>query len=292
MRKYISIIMVLALAAVAVLAGCGGEATTDNGTTEQMVYITIKGSDTMLHLNSNWAEDYMNKNPNIDISVAGGGSGTGIAAMTNGTTDIAAASREMKTKEKDILEQKGLMPVEHIVARDGIAVIVHPDNPIMQLTMSQIKDIFTGKVSNWKELGGDDIEIVTLTRDSASGTYAFFQEFVLDKEDYRKDARKMTSNTNIVTECAQNPNSIGYVGLAYASDAAGAVKPLEVAASKESSFVAPSFETVASGDYLISRTLLLYVLDDASDYIQSYIDYIFSEDGQAIVAESGYIPVK
>ncbi len=292
MRKYISIVMVVAVAAMAILAGCGGTTTNNNDTKEQMVYITIKGSDTMLHLNSNWAEDYMNKYPNVDVSVAGGGSGTGIAAMTNGTTDVAAASRLIKDKEVTALEGKNMKAVEHVVARDGIAVIVHPDNPISQLTMGQIADIFTGKVSNWNELGGEDAEIVTLTRDSSSGTYAFFQEHVLDKEDYRKDARKMTSNSSIVAECKQNPNSIGYVGLAYAVEAAGSVKPLEVAAEDGKSYVAPSFETVASGEYVISRTLQLYVLNDAPGYIQDFVSYVYSREGQDIVSETGYIPVK
>jgi len=292
MRKYISIVMVVAVAAMAILAGCGGTTTNNNDTKDQMVYITIKGSDTMLHLNSNWAEDYMNKYPNVDVSVAGGGSGTGIAAMTNGTTDVAAASRLIKDKEVTALEGKNMKAVEHVVARDGIAVIVHPDNPISQLTMGQIADIFTGKVSNWNELGGEDAEIVTLTRDSSSGTYAFFQEHVLDKEDYRKDARKMTSNSSIVAECKQNPNSIGYVGLAYAVEAAGSVKPLEVAAEDGKSYVAPSFETVASGEYVISRTLQLYVLNDAPGYIQDFVSYVYSREGQDIVSETGYIPVK
>ncbi|HPF49428.1 MAG TPA: phosphate ABC transporter substrate-binding protein [Caldisericia bacterium] len=293
MRKYISIVMIVTAITMAILAGCGGGTATDNNDTkEQMVYITIKGSDTMLHLNSNWAEDYMNKYPNVDVSVAGGGSGTGIAAMTNGTTDVAAASRLIKDTEVTALEGKSMKAVEHVVARDGIAVIVHPDNPIAQLTMGQIADIFTGKISNWNELGGEDAEIVTLTRDSSSGTYAFFQEHVLDKEDYRKDAKKMTSNSSIVTECKQNPNSVGYVGLAYAVEAGNSVKSLEVAAEDGKSYVAPSFETVASGDYVISRTLQLYVLNDASGYIQDFINYIYSRDGQDIVSETGYIPVK
>ena len=276
------LVVIMALA----MFGCGGGEKPDGNAS-----ITIKGSDTMLHINTALAEAYMNLHSDADITVAGGGSGTGISAMINGTTDIAAASRKMKDKEKIRIEQSGASSVEHIIARDGIAVIAHPGNNISKLTIQQIGNIYTGKITNWNEVGGVDSEIVVLSRDNSSGTYVFFQEKVLNKEDYRADAKLMASNSAIITEVGHNENAIGYVGLGYVASAGDSIKVLGVS-ENGSPYSVPSQETVASGDYSIARPLHLYILESAGKSINDFINYIFSPEGQKIVEEIGFIPAK
>ncbi len=295
MKKTMLALTVLMVALMAfTMIGCGGGEDTkpvDNGnTTTKNETITIKGSDTMLHINTALAEAYMNKHSDVEVTVAGGGSGTGISAMMNGTTDIAAASRKMKDSEKDAIIGNGSESVEHIIARDGIAVVVHPSNPISELTVAQIGDIYTGKITNWKELGGNDSKIVALSRDNSSGTYAFFQEKVLEKADYRADAKLMASNSAIIAEARQNPNAIGYVGLGYVASAGEKVKALAVS-EDGSNYVVPSQETVASGDYSVARPLHLYVLKSAGSKVTNFIEFCFSDEGQRIVEEIGFIPV-
>lgn len=290
MRVVLTAVLIAVLAITAISCGAEKEPAEDNLKTDPQA-ITIKGSDTMLHINTNMAEAFMNAYPGSEVTVAGGGSGTGISAMMNGTVDVAATSRKMKSKEKTAIEDKGESVIEHIIARDGIAVGVHPNNPISELTVAQIGDIYTGKITNWKDVGGNDAKIVALSRDNSSGTYAFFQEKVLNKEDYRADAKLMASNSAIVAELQQNENAIGYIGLGYAAEAGNSIKTLGVSEAG-SPYVKPSQKTVASGDYSVARPLHLYVLGSAGEGIQTFIDFAFSPEGQAIVNDIGFIPVK
>src|SRR4030095_4086887 len=181
--------------------------------------ITIKGSDTMVHLMSTLAEAYMKKSPDIYVSVTGGGSGTGIAALINGTTDICSSSRDMQQKEIDEAKGKNVNPTEKTIAYDGIAIVINPDNPVKEVTLEQLKKIYTGAYTNWKELGGPDQPITALSRESNSGTYVFFQEHVLNKENYAPTVKLMPASSSIVQSVTSDKWSIGYVGLGYTKDA-------------------------------------------------------------------------
>ncbi len=253
--------------------------------------ITIKGSDTMVHLASTWAEAFMEANPEVEVSVTGGGSGTGIAALLNGTTDICMASRKMKQKETDLAAEKGIESVELVVARDGIAVVVNPANPVDALTLGQIKKIYTGEYSNWNQVGGPDEKIVVLSRESSSGTYVFFQKHVLQKQDYRQDARLMPATSSIIQSVSSDKGGIGYVGLGYAIEAADKVKMLGVKEDDDAPPVMPSEETVDSGEYSIARPLHLYTAGQPQHPAKSFIDFCLSQEGQKIVRQTGYVPV-
>lgn len=254
--------------------------------------VIIKGSDTMVQLVSSWAEAYMKKHPGSDISVTGGGSGTGIAALLNGTTDICSASRDMKEKEIAQFAAKGITPVENTVASDGIAVIVNPANPINELTQEQIAKIYTGAYTNWKELGGPDQPIMVLSRESSSGTYVFFQEHVLKMKDYASHARLMPATSAIVQAVGADTWAIGYVGLGYAVEAGGKVKMLAVKADDNSPAITPSEQTVLSGQYSIARGLYLYTNGTPEGMIKNFVDFCLSPEGQKIAVETGYVPVK
>jgi len=274
--------------AVGLLAGCSRKGS--NG--EESKYITIKGSDTMVHLVSNWAEAYMNKHPDVDISVTGGGSGTGIAALLNGTTDICMASRKIKDKEIKTAEAKGEHLKETIMARDGIAVVVNPGNPIDALSIEQIGKMYIGAYTSWKQVGGPDEPIGILSRESSSGTYVFFQKRVMNKKDYTRNAMLLPSNSAIVQTVSQDKWSIGYVGLGYAMEAVGKVKILAVKENAESQAITPSVESVKSGHYAIARPLRFYTDGDPSGVAKDFIDFCLSDEGQKIVLETGYVPVK
>lgn len=278
-------------AAIAILAaGCGRPAT-EGGTTGSEKFVTVKGSDTMVHLVTNWAEAYTDNHPDADVSVTGGGSGTGIAALLNGNTDICAASREMSPEEKQLAKQKNLDIKEYKVARDGIAVIVNPANPINALTLEQLKKIYTGAVDNWSQVGGSPGQIVLLSRESSSGTYVFFQEHVLQKQDYAADARLMPATSAIVQSVAADDPAIGYVGLGYALQAANRVKILAIKTGESAPAVLPSDDTIRSGEYSLARPLYFYVAAPVSEAVTGFIDFCLSEPGQKIVKEAGYVAV-
>ena len=274
-----------------IFTGCDrppeGEAPTGK---EETRYITVKGSDTMVHLTSIWAEEFMTANPGAEISVTGGGSGTGIAALINGTTDICAASRPMKEKETQLAAGKGVQPQEFVVGRDGIAIIVNPENPVSVLTMQQLKQIFTGEVTNWKEVGGDDQPILVFSRESSSGTYVFFQEHVLDKADYTQSARLLPGTSALVQGVSADKGGIGYVGLGFAEHGEG-IKAVLVAVDAQSEAVTPSEETVRLGLYPIARPLYLYTKGAPTGLAKDFIDFTISEKGQQIVKETGYVPL-
>jgi len=271
------------------LFGCASPSRkTDVSTTAA---IENKGSDTLVNLALAWAELYMQGHP-ARISVTGGGSGTGIAAMINGTVDIANASRKMKEKETTAAQANGITPVEFTVARDAIAVVVHPSNPVNQLTLQQLSDIYTTKITNWNQVGGPDRPIVLLSRESNSGTYIYFLENVirLGQENdllFSPDTLLMPSSEGISTEIRQNPNAIGYDGLGYVTDDQ---KVIAVAGDAQGDYVLPSIETVNNGTYPISRPLYMYTSGEPTGEIKAYIDWILN-DGQRVVSELGFVPL-
>jgi len=249
----------------------------------------------MVNLTQAWAEAYMQTHPEASIAVTGGGSGTGIAALLNGTTDIAISSRDIQDKEISQGRAKGIEPVESVVALDGIAVIVNPANKIARLNVDQLSAIFTGKTVNWSEVGGTGKKIVALSRDRSSGTHVFFLEHVLRKgnekgpEEYGNNVLLLPSSQAIVDEVAQSSDAIGYIGLGYLSSK---VKDVAVAADKSTVYVKPSVDTVRSKAYPISRSLLMYTNGAPQGTVKAFIDFTVSPEGQKIVREQGFVPVK
>ncbi len=262
---------------------------------ESITSIVNKGSDTMVNLALAWAEAYQNVDPYVSISVTGGGSGTGIAALINQTVDIANASRQIKSEEIEAAKENGSEPVEFIVARDAIAVIVNSTNPIDQLTMQQISDIFSGRYNNWSELGGEDRPIVRLSRETNSGTHVYFLEEVLrlgesDSEVlFSTDTLLLPSSEGITTEVRDNPNAIGYDGLGYVIPE---VKVIAVARTPGDPYVLPSAETVNSGEYPIARDLYMYTVGQATGAVKEYLDWLFLEEAQKIVTDLGFVPIQ
>lgn len=250
--------------------------------------ITIKGSDTMVILVQRWSELYPDKT-NTEFQVTGGGSGTGIAALINGTTDICASSRPIKKDEVAQLEKKfGYKGLEIRVAMDGLAVYVHKNNPVKQLTMAQIKDIFTGKVTNWKDVGGANKPILLYSRENNSGTYEFFKEHVLQKQDFASNAQHMAGTAALINAVSKDPNSIGFGGAAYAKN----VKAVAVAKDASSKGVLPNDASIHSGEYPISRFLYFYLNQKPAGNVKKFIDWVISPAGQKIVTEVGYYPIK
>ena len=258
-------------------------------------YIENQGSDTIVNLALAWAEQYQAEHPDVRISVTGGGSGTGIAALINGTVDIANASRQIKTEEIEKARAQGIEPLEHIIARDAIAVIVNAENPVSELTLQQISDIYSGKITNWSEVGGDDRPIVKLSRETNSGTHVYFLETVLrlgnsdDKTLFSTDTLLLPSSEGIVAEVRQNPNAIGYDGLGYVPHD---VKMIAIAKEEGGAYVLPSIETVNDKSYPIARDLYMYTNGEATGILKEYLDWILSAEAQQIVAELGFVPVK
>jgi phosphate transport system substrate-binding protein len=261
--------------------------------TAETVHSTInqKGSDTLLVLAQRWAEEYMKKNPDVRIAVSGGGSGAGIAALINGQIDIADASREIKQIEIDEAKARGIDPVEWKVAIDGISVIIHPSNPINELTIEQLSAIYRGEIKNWKELGGPDLWIVTYGRQSNSGTYVYWKEHVLGNKDYRADMQSLNGNSDIVDAVSRDKAAIGYVGIAYAESRRDEVKILAVKKDAGSPAVLPSQETIVDGSYPIARYLYFYTNGVPKGALAEYLRWVIGPEGQAIVPEVGYIPL-
>lgn len=251
--------------------------------------VTIKGSDTMVILVQRWAEVYGGQNKAIQFQVTGGGSGTGISALLNGTTDICSSSRPIKSSEVNQLKSKyNSKGVEVAVARDGISVYVHKDNPVKKLTVAQLRDIFMGKISNWKQVGGRDARIVLYSRENNSGTYEFFKEHVLEKKDFAPEAQHMVGTGALVNAVRKDPNAIGYGGVAYAEG----VRDLLLAKDASSPYIEPTEANILNGSYPLSRFLYFYLRERPTGEIKKFVDWILSKDGQKIVNEVGYIPVK
>ena len=259
--------------------------------------IQNKGSDTLVNVAQAWAEEYGKINPEVAVAVSGGGSGTGIAAMINGTVDIANASRQMKTKELEAAKKNGQTPVEHVVGYDALAVYLHNDNPAQNLSIDQLKRIYGRKdsVDNWSELGLEvpgckGGEIVVVSRQNNSGTYAYFKKAVLGRKGkYRMGTLDMHGSKDVVDLVEKTPCAIGYSGLAYATDH---VKMACVTVKEGQACVSPSVATASDQSYPIARPLFMYTNGEPEGAIKAYLDWILSDEGQCIILNKGYAPVR
>ncbi|MDR3365907.1 MAG: PstS family phosphate ABC transporter substrate-binding protein [Prevotellaceae bacterium] len=249
----------------------------------------IKGSDTMLPISQREAESYMKANPRQTVTVIGGGSGVGISALIEGTADLAQSSRKMKFDEKKKLQASGKAVKEVVAAFDALAVIVHPSNKVQDLTREQLEGIFTGKIKNWKEVGGSDQKIIPYARETSSGTYEFFKESVLKNKSYMNGIMSMPATGAIIQSVSQTGGAVGYVGLAYLNKG---VKAIRVSYDGGKNFVEPSVANAKSKAYPISRPLFYYYIAQSGDKVMPFISYVLSEAGQKVVADVGFITVK
>lgn len=293
MKKFL--LLITTLFVLLSITSCGPDSSTETASDSSAAYIENKGSDTIVNLALAWAENYQADHPDVRISVTGGGSGTGIASLVNGTVDIANASRQIKSEEIDQAKSNGIDPVEHLIARDAIAVIVNPENPVHELTLKQISDMYSGKISNWSEVGGEDRPIVRLSRETNSGTHVYFLETVLrlgskeDKTLFSTDTLLLPSSEGIIAEVRQNPNAVGYDGLGYVPKD---LKMIAIAEEQGGAFVLPSIATVNDKTYPIARDLYMYTNGEPTGVIKDYLDWILSTEAQQIVADLGFVPVK
>ncbi|WP_339919028.1 PstS family phosphate ABC transporter substrate-binding protein [uncultured Flavobacterium sp.] len=272
------------------MLSCGKAKTEDKGTEAQStaVSVTIKGSDTVLPLAQKEAEELMKTNSDVSVTVVGGGSGVGITAMIDGTTDIAMASRDLKTEEKMKFADKKVEIEEVIIAYDALTVIVNPANKVSKLTREQLEGIFTGAIKNWKEVGGADEKIVAYSRESSSGTYEFFKDEVMDKKNYATDILNLPATGAIVQAVGQTKGAIGYIGLAYETKE---VKQLAISYDQGKTFVEPSVASAKDKSYPISRPLFYMFNKVNAAKVKTIVDYALSAEGQKIVSEVGYIPL-
>ncbi len=283
---------------VTLLFGCanGGENSAEASDSPPSRSIQNKGSDTLVNVALAWAERYREVDPSVSIAVTGGGSGTGIAALINGTVDIANASRAMKESEFDEAADNGIEAIEHVVAIDALAVIVHPDNPVQDLTIAQLSDIYTGRITNWQDVGGIDQDIVLLSRETNSGTHVYFLEEVVrrgesDNTDiFAPQTLLMPSSVGITSELRRNPAAIGYDGLGYVDEAHE--KIINLASDPAAGFVKPSVESASNGTYPIARNLYMYTAGEPDGVVLEYLDWILGDEGQAIVLSLGFVPLE
>jgi phosphate transport system substrate-binding protein len=290
MRRSLPILIILCVG----LFACSGNGDTSNSSGPSTnSKIQNSGSDTIVNLALAWAERYHKVKPQVQISVTGGGSGTGFSALINGTTDIANASRSIKPEEVALAKQHDFTPVEFVIARDAIGVIVNPANPVKQLTMQQVSAIFRGEINNWQQIGGENRPIVRVSRETNSGTHVYFLETVVrlgsskDKTIFAADTLLLPSSEGIIAEVGDNPNAIGYDGLGYLTSQ---VKTLAIARDDKSPYILPSIDTVKAKTYPIARDLYLYTHNQPTGSIKDYIDWILSAEAQQIVSELGFIP--
>ncbi|MBI1940485.1 MAG: phosphate ABC transporter substrate-binding protein [Acidobacteria bacterium] len=283
MKRHLGLALwVLAATFFAILTGAVHSALAQSGN------VTIKGSDTMVILGQRWAEVFMSKNPGVTIQVTGGGSGTGVAALINGTCDIAESSRPMKDSEKALAAQKrGKQVVEIPVALDGLAVFVSEKNPVSELSLAQLKRIYTGAVKNWKEVGGRDERIILYSRENNSGTYVYFKEHVLENADFFPTAQTLPGTAAVINAVARDARGIGYGGIAYGKG----IKHLRVKKDANSSGIEPSMENVVSGSYPVSRYLYWYLAGEPEGNLKKLVDWVMSKDGQGVVENVGYYPL-
>jgi phosphate transport system substrate-binding protein len=270
------------LVALLLVSGCGGGAGTGSKA------ITVKGSDTMVILGQRWAETYMTEHPGARVQVTGGGSGTGIAALINGGTDICEASRPMKDKEKEQVRNRHGKDVKEIpVALDGVALYVNEASPIQTLSEPQIKAIYTGHITNWRDVGGNDQTIVAYSRENNSGTYVFFKEHILENEDFAREIQTLPGTAAVVNAVAKDPASIGYGGIAYATG----IRAVAVKRDETSEAVHPSLQTVQDGQYPLSRSLFFYTIGEPEGEVKAFIDWVLGPEGQKICEAVGYYPL-
>jgi phosphate transport system substrate-binding protein len=283
--KLVARIVSMFILSVAVIA-CGGREQASGSNTNNKP-LTIKGSDTMVILGQRLAEEYMKKNPGAVVQVNGGGSGTGIAALINGTVDLAQSSREMKDDEKQqAAKARGSEVVEQAVALDGLAVFVSSANPLQSLSIAQVRDLFQGKVKNWNQLGGPDAPVVLYGRESSSGTYDYFREHVLAKGDFAPAVQTLQGTAAIINAVGRDKNGVGYGGIAYAKD----VRPLAISDEGKAA-VAPTEATVADGTYPLSRKLFFYHSQNAPERVTKFVQWSLTPEAQALVTRVGYFPL-
>lgn len=271
------------IAASLMLAACsGGHGDRAEGESRTL---TIKGSDTMVILAQRWAETYMREHEGTTIQVSGGGSGTGIAALLNGTTDIATASRPLNDTERNRLRSRGGAH-ETRVALDALAIYVHQDNPIRSLTIAQLSEIFRGRITNWSAVGGPDRQIVLYSRENNSGTYAYFKEHVLDDQDFAQSAQTLAGTAAVISAVSRDPNGIGYGGIGYAQG----VRTVPVAAEGREP-VEPSMENATNGTYPLARFLFMYTAGEPQGTARAFLTWVTSEAGQGLVDDIGFYPL-
>ncbi|OJH39373.1 phosphate ABC transporter substrate-binding protein [Cystobacter ferrugineus] len=284
----------LPLVLLALLCGCRRSTSTSSeeaGTPApgSLGSVTVKGSDTLVVLGQRWAEQFMKDHPGASIQVTGGGSGTGIAALINGTTDIAMSSRPMQDTEKQQVRRRWPRgPVELAVARDGITFYVHESNPVDSLSLAQLQAIYLGDLRNWKDVGGADAPIIVYSRESSSGTYVFVKEAVLKGQDFTERAQTLPGTAAVVNAVSLESHGIGYGGVAYARG----VKELKVRADEQGEAVPPTPATLQSGAYPLSRELYFELPREPTGLTRSFIDYVLSPEGQRLVTDAGFFPVK
>jgi phosphate transport system substrate-binding protein len=251
--------------------------------------ISIKGSDTVLPLTQKESEKFMKANAGSRLTIVGGGSGVGIAALMDGTTDIAMSSRKLKMDEKLKLNKAGKSFTETVIAYDALAVIVNIKNKVGKLTKEQIEGIYTGKITNWKELGGDDLKIIVYSRESSSGTYEFFKDHLLMKKNYASNCLMMPATGAIIESVAQTKGAIGYVGIPYLEKT---VKAIAISYDKGKTYIIPNYANAKNKTYPVTRPLFYYYLKQNESKVQKFVNYVMSDIGQATVKEVGYIDVK
>lgn len=279
MKKTLTVGLIVAIVLATVSEGYAAATST----------VTVKGSDTMVILAQRWAEKYMSAHPDATIQVNGGGSGVGISALINGTTDICNASRPMKSSEREKLKQRySSLGVEIKVARDGLAVYVHESSTINELSLVQLKGIYSGSITNWKQVGGPDAKIIIYGRENSSGTYVYFRDFVLKGKDYSPLMQTLPGTAAVVNAVAKDKMGIGYGGAAYAKG----IKLVKIKADDNSMAYAPSEENVKSGKYPITRFLYMYTRSRPAGDIKKFIDWVLSDEGQSVVATVGYFPIR
>lgn len=251
--------------------------------------ITVKGSDTMVQLAQRWAEKYMKEEPGVNIQVNGGGSGTGISALINGTVDICTASRPMKDGEKlKLRERYGSTGIEIRTAKDGLTIYLNEGNSVNELSFAQIKGIYTGAIKNWKEVGGKDADIILYGRENSSGTYGFLKELVLNNDDYANSMQAMPGTAAVVNAVTHDPNGIGFGGAGYAKG----VKSVAVKSTASGTAYTPVRENVISGNYPITRYLYFYMRAKPAGDAKEFIKWVLGPEGQEIVNKEGFFPVK
>lgn len=282
------------LLALTVMALAGCRPSEGDGPASAATAIQNKGSDTIVNLALAWAERYQTLHPQLNIAVTGGGSGTGIAALANRTVDLANASRQIKPEEIETARGNGVEPQEYVIAQDAIAIVVHPDNPVDHITLAQLSAIYSGKITNWQELGGEDRPIVLLSRETNSGTHVYFLEEVVrlgdsaDKTLFSPDTLLLPSSEGISVEVRQNPNAIGYDGLGYVT---ADMKTLDVGLDPQGPFWPPNAATVNAGTYPIARKLYMYTAGEPQGELKAYLEWILSPEAQQIVQDLGFVPV-
>ena len=280
----LGLMLVLALS-LSMLAACGSEDTgADSSEIDSLSgALTIEGSDTMVNLAQAWAEQFMDENPNVMITIRGGGSGAGIASLINGTVDFSLASRDVREAEFEEGAAVGVEIVEHVTSYDGIAVIVNPASGMTEISKDDLGKVYRGEITNWSEVGGDDVNIVLLGRDTASGTYAFFEEIIVgDDADYAQSMRNLATNQAIVDEVRNNPGAVGYVGMGYLVDD---VVVLEIDGTLG------SIEEVRNGSYVLARRMLMNSDGEPTGLARDFLNWVLGPKGQQIVSEEGFVPV-